>query len=114
MAAAPLHDGRARGRRRRAEAAGEDPRAQDRHDEALHARHYGRYRLNPIREVAEAFAISPGKLILEEQGGKVLFHTAFNPCFGESLKLLAFTDFIAELTARIPPKGVHTTRRYGL
>ena len=58
--------------------------------------------------------ISLGKVTLEEQDGKVLFHTSFNPYFGENLKLFAVTDFIAELTAHIPPKGVHYIRRYGL
>jgi hypothetical protein len=58
--------------------------------------------------------VSPGKVILEEQGAKVLFHTSFNPYFGESLKLFAVTDFIAELTQHVPPKGVHYIRRYGL
>ena len=43
-----------------------------------------------------------------------MFHTTYNPYFGENLKLFAVTDFIAELTAHIPPKGVHYIRRYGL
>ena len=58
--------------------------------------------------------ISLAKVTLEEQGAKVLFHTRYNPYFGESLKLFAVTDFIAELTQHIPPKGVHYIRRYGL
>jgi hypothetical protein len=65
--------------------------------------------------------ISLAKVTLEEQGAKVLFHTTYNPYFGESLKLFAVTDYIAEpmvhasgLTAHIPPKGVHYIRRYGL
>jgi len=58
--------------------------------------------------------ISLAKVTLEEQGAKVLFHTTYNPYFGENLKLFAVTDFIAELTAHIPPKGVHYIRRYGV
>jgi hypothetical protein len=54
------------------------------------------------------------KVVLEEQGGKVLFHTRYNPYFKKNLKLFAVTDFIAELTAHIPPKGTHYIRRYGL
>ena len=58
--------------------------------------------------------VSLAKVTLEEQGGKVLFHTSFNPYFGETLKQFALTDFITELTAHSPPKGVHYIRRYGL
>jgi hypothetical protein len=58
--------------------------------------------------------ISLSKVVLEERGGKVLFHTKYNPYFKENLKLFAVTDFIAELTAHIPPKGTHYIRRYGL
>ena len=58
--------------------------------------------------------IALSKVVLEEQGGKVLFHTRYNPYFGENLKLFAVTDFIAELTQHIPPKGAHYIRRYGL
>ena len=58
--------------------------------------------------------ISLAKVTLEEQGGKVLFHTTYNPYFGDNLKLFAVTDFIAELTQHIPPKGVHYIRPYGL
>ena len=58
--------------------------------------------------------IALSKVVLEEQGGKVLFHTRYNPYFKEDLKLVAVTDFIAELTAHIPPKGTHYIRRYGL
>jgi hypothetical protein len=58
--------------------------------------------------------ISLSKVVLEERGGKVLFHTKYNPYFKENLKLFAVTDFIAELTQHIPPKGTHYIRRYGL
>ena len=59
-------------------------------------------------------SISLSKVVLEERGGKVLFHTRYNPYFKENLKLFAVTDFIAEITAHIPPKGTHYFRRYGL
>ena len=58
--------------------------------------------------------ISLSKVVLEERGGKVLFHTKYNPYFKENLKLFAVTDFIAELTQHVPPKGTHYIRRYGL
>jgi hypothetical protein len=58
--------------------------------------------------------ISLSKVVLEERGGKVIFHTKYNPYFKENLKLFAVTDFIAELTQHIPPKGTHYIRRYGL
>jgi hypothetical protein len=58
--------------------------------------------------------IALSKVVLEERGGKVLFHTKYNPYFGENLKLFAVTDFIAELTQHIPSKGTHYIRRYGL
>ena len=38
--------------------------------------------------------ISLSKVVLEERGGKVLFHTRYNPYFKENLKLFAVTDFI--------------------
>ena len=37
------------------------------------------------------------KVVLEERGGKVIFHTKYNPYFKENLKLFAVTDFIASL-----------------
>ena len=58
--------------------------------------------------------IAVSKVVLEERGGKVIFHTKYNPYFRENLKLFAVTDFIAELTQHIPPKGTHYIRRYGL
>jgi hypothetical protein len=52
------------------------------------------------------------KVVLEERGGKVLFRTKYNPYFKENLKLFAVTDFIAELTAHIPPKtGTYSGER---
>jgi hypothetical protein len=58
--------------------------------------------------------IALSKVVLEERSGKVLFHAKYNPYFKENLKLFAVTDFIAELTQHIPPKGTHYIRRYGL
>ncbi len=54
--------------------------------------------------------ISLAKVTLQEQGGKLLSHTKYNPYFGENLKLFAVTDSIATLTAHIPPKSVHYIR----
>jgi len=50
---------------------------------------------------------SLSKVTLEQQGANVLFHTTFNPYFRQGLKLFAVTDFVAELTQHLPPKGVH-------
>ena len=77
------------------------------------------YATNPaaMERLAQYMArppISLSKVTLEEQGANVLFHTKYNPYFRQSLKLFAVTDFIAELTQHLPPKGVHYIRRYGL
>ena len=37
-----------------------------------------------------------------------------NPYFKEDFKLLSATDFIAELTQHLPPKGARYIRYYGL
>ncbi|MGA2381020.1 MAG: transposase [Spirochaetia bacterium] len=58
--------------------------------------------------------ISLSKVTLQEQGANVLFHAKYNPYFRQSLKLFAVTDFIAERTQHLPPKGVHHIRRYEL
>ena len=70
------------------------------------------YATNPaaMERLAQYMArppISLSKVTLEEQGANVLFHTKYNPYFQQSLKLFAVTDFIAELTQHLPPKGVH-------
>ena len=70
------------------------------------------YATNPaaMERLAQYMArppISLSKVTLEEQGAYVLFHTKYNPYFQQSLKLFAVTDFIAELTQHLPPKGVH-------
>jgi hypothetical protein len=69
-----------------------------------YACHYGRFRL---AQYMARPPISLSKVTLEEQGPNVLFHTRYNPYFRQSLKLFAVTDFIAELTQHLPPKGVH-------
>jgi len=48
--------------------------------------------------------ISLSKVLLEQQGGKVLSHTRYNPFFRQSLKLFTPTDFIAELLQHVPQK----------
>jgi len=58
--------------------------------------------------------ISLSKVTLQEQGANAIFHAKYNPYFHQSLKLFAVTDFIAELTQHLPPKGLHYIRRYGL
>ena len=70
--------------------------------------------MEPLAQYMARPPISLSKVVLEEHGGKVIFHTKYNPYFKENLKLFALTDFIAELTAHIPPKSTHYIRRYGL
>ena len=53
-------------------------------------------------------------MVLDALGAKVLLKTAYNPYLKENLKLLSATDFIAELTQHIPPKGARYIRYYGL
>ena len=58
--------------------------------------------------------LSLKKVVLDALGAKVLLKTAYNPYLKENLKLLSATDFIAELTQHIPPKGARYIRYYGL
>jgi len=58
--------------------------------------------------------ISLNKIQYESFKGRVLFHTRYNEYFKENLHMFEATDFLAELTQHIPPKGVQLIRRYGL
>ena len=58
--------------------------------------------------------ISLKKIHYESFKGRVLFHTRYNEYFKENLHMFEATDFLAELTQHIPPKGVQLIRRYGL
>ena len=58
--------------------------------------------------------LSLKKVVLDAVGAKVLLKTTYNPYFKENLKLLSATDFIAELTQHLPPKGARYIRYYGL
>jgi hypothetical protein len=59
--------------------------------------------------------ISLEKITYEPFHGKVLFKTTrFNDYFKENFKAFDVLDFIAELTAHIPPKNKIYIRRYGL
>ena len=49
--------------------------------------------------------LSLKKVVLDAFGAKVLLKTTYNPYLKENLKLLSATDFIAELTLHLPPKG---------
>ncbi len=53
-------------------------------------------------------------MVLDAFGAKVLLKTTYNPYLKENLKLLSATDFIAELTLHLPPKGARYIRYYGL
>jgi len=59
--------------------------------------------------------ISLEKIIYEPFHGKVLFKTPkYNEYFKENFKSFDALDFIAEVTAHIPPKNKQYIRRYGL
>jgi hypothetical protein len=54
------------------------------------------------------------KVSYDRPGGKVLYHTAYNPYFKHNTTLWNATDFIAALTQFIPPWGVRSIHYYGL
>jgi hypothetical protein len=54
------------------------------------------------------------KITYESTKKKILYHTKYNDYWGENIKLFNATDFIADLTLHIPPKGKHLIRYYGL
>ncbi len=58
--------------------------------------------------------VSLKKITYVKEMAKVIYHTKYNKYFGENVKIFTATDFIAELTQHIPPKGVHLIRYYGL
>lgn len=58
--------------------------------------------------------VSLKKITYEPFKKKVLYHTKYNEYFKENIKLFSATDFIADLTIHIPPKGKHLIRYYGL
>ena len=58
--------------------------------------------------------LSLQKLTYDRAGGKVLYHTSYNPYFKQNTSLWSATDFIAHLTQFIPPWGVRLIHYYGL
>jgi hypothetical protein len=58
--------------------------------------------------------VSLQKITYDRDKKKVLYHTKYNDYFKENVKLFTATDFIADLTVHIPPKGKHLIRYYGL
>ena len=58
--------------------------------------------------------LSLQKLTYDRSGGKVLYHTAYNPYFKQNTSLWGAPDFIAHLTQFIPPWGVRLIHYYGL
>jgi len=53
------------------------------------------------------------KITYEPFKKNVLYHIKYNDYFKENVKLFRATDFIADLTVHIPPKGKHLIRYYG-
>ncbi len=58
--------------------------------------------------------LSLQKLAYDRIGGRVLCHTACNPCFKQNTSPWNAADFIAALTQFIPPEGVRYVHYYGL
>ena len=58
--------------------------------------------------------LSLQKLTYDRSGGKVLYHTTYNPYLRQNTNLWSATDFIAHLTQFIPPWGVRYIHYYGL
>ena len=58
--------------------------------------------------------LSLQKLTYDQPGGKVLYHTDYNPYFKQNTTLWCAPDFIAQLTQFIPPSGVRYVHYYGL
>jgi hypothetical protein len=58
--------------------------------------------------------LSLQKLTYDRFGGKVLYHTSYNPYFKQNTSLWSAPDFIAHLTQFIPPWGVRLIHYYGL
>ena len=58
--------------------------------------------------------LSLQKLTCDRSGGKVLYHTSFNPYFKQNTSRWSAADFIAHLTQFIPPWGVRSIHYYGL
>ena len=58
--------------------------------------------------------LSLQKLTYDQPGGKVLYHTDYNPYFKQNTSLWNAPDFIAQLTQFIPPWGVRYVHYYGL
>ncbi len=74
---------------------------------------------NNAREALAQYIAKPSvslkKITYESFHVKVLYKTLkYNEYFGENFKLFDVLDFVAELTAHIPPKGKQYIRRYGL
>jgi hypothetical protein len=58
--------------------------------------------------------LSLQKLTYDRVGGKVLYHTTYNPYLKQNTSLWSAPDFIAHLTQFIPPWGVRYIHYYGL
>jgi hypothetical protein len=58
--------------------------------------------------------LSLQKLTYDAPGGKILYHTSYNPWLKQNTTLWDAMDFIAALTQFIPPWGVRCIHYYGL
>jgi hypothetical protein len=58
--------------------------------------------------------LSLQKLTDDCSGGKVLYHTSYNPYFKQNTSMWSASDFMAHLTQFIPPWGVRLIHYYGL
>ena len=58
--------------------------------------------------------LSLQKLTYDALGGKILYHTSYNPWLKQNTTLWDAMDFIAALTQFIPPWGVRCIHYYGL
>jgi len=67
-----------------------------------------------ISQYISRHPVSLKKIHYVREKSQVLYLTKYNQYFGENVKLFTATDFIAELTQHIPPKGKHLIRYYGV
>ena len=58
--------------------------------------------------------LSLEKLHYDQQAGKAVYHSDYNPYLGESLKVWDALDFLALATSFIPPQRVRLIRYFGL
>jgi hypothetical protein len=70
-------------------------------------------RVSLAQYIARA-SLSLEKLRYDQQAGKAVYHSDYNPYLGESLKVWDALDFLALATSFIPPRRVRLIRNFGL